>query len=270
MAGVILFGPLLLQGYFLLSSRAVLAGGLMPNMDQFAAFQGTLPGYLCAAAISGSWAGIVALVAGTLSPIPLTRRLGLGRSRLGRLAWIIVPLGALGLNQAIDAAFELSGFGHGAELQSMLSALAGARGAMLASAVLIVGALSATCEELFFRGYLQRRLVARFGPAAGIVVASLLFGIAHWDVHHSLFAFSFGLFVGLASWAADSLWPAVLAHVVNNTVAVLALVLGLDFEKPWVALVTGVLACALASAWILRRGPRRAQAPPQVPETSFA
>ena len=244
----------------------MLAGGLMPNMEQFVAFQSTLPGYLVAAAITASWAGMVALVAGTLSPLPLTRRLGLGRSRLGRLAWVIVPLGALGLNQAIDAVFELSGVGRGAELESMLSTLAGARGAMLGLAVLIVGALSATCEELFFRGYLQRRLVARFGPAIGIVIAAFLFGLAHWDVQHSLFAFLFGLFVGLAAWAADSLWPAVVAHVVNNTVAVLALVFGLEFEQPWIALGIGALACVLASAWILRH-----RAKPRVSETaSFA
>jgi len=53
LAGTFLFGPLLLQGYFLLSSRAVLAGGLMPNMDQYLAFQATLPGFLSAAAITG-------------------------------------------------------------------------------------------------------------------------------------------------------------------------------------------------------------------------
>ena len=269
--GMYLFGPLLLQGYFLLSSRAVLAGGLMPNMEQYLAFQGTLPGFLFAAAITGSWTGIVALVAGTLSPQPLTERLGLGRPRLGRLGWLVVPLGALGLNQAIDAAFGLSGLGRGDALEAVLGTLAGARGAMLALAVLIVGALSAACEELFFRGYLQRRLVGRFGPALGIVAASILFGLAHWDWQHSLFAFVFGLFVGLAAWAADSLWPAVFAHVVNNTVAVLALVLGLDLDRgigPWIALASGVLVAALATAWILRHRPHRPKMP--VPDPLFA
>ena len=101
----------------------------------------------------------------------------------------------------------------------------------------------------------------------GIVSAAFLFGLAHWDWHHSLFAFAFGLFVGLASWAADSLWPAMLAHVVNNTVAVLTLVLGLDFASPWIALGTGVLVAGLASAWLLRHGPRPS---PQVPDPSFA
>lgn len=260
LAGTFLFGPLLLQGYFLLSSRAVLAGGVLPNPDQVFAFYDTLPGFLVAAAVTGTWTGVVALVAGTLSPSTLSVRLGLGPSRLGRLGWLVVPLGALALNQGVDAAFAVSGFGRGDALESVLKTLAGARGPTVALAVLIVGALSATCEELFFRGYLQRRLVARFGPFAGILTASLLFGIAHWDWHHSLFAFAFGGFVGLAAWAADSVWPAVVAHVVNNTVSVVTLVLGLDFGTggtgAWIALVVGVLGTALAVWWMLRRGAR--------------
>ena len=255
LAGMFVFGPLLLQGYFLLSSRAVLAGGVMPNMEQVFAFETTLPGFLFSAAITGTWTGIVALVAGTLSPETLNRRLGLLPSRLGRAGWWIVPLGALGLNQAIDAAFEVTGFGRGDVLEGVLHTLAGARGTMLAVSVLIVGALSAACEELFFRGYIQRRLVARFGPPAGILAASFLFGLAHWDWHHSLFAFGFGVFVGLAAWAADSTWPAILAHVVNNTVSVVTLVLGVEMA-PWIALISGLLVAAFATAWIRRKRTR--------------
>lgn len=253
---MLVFGRLLLQGYFLLSSKAVLAGGLMPNADQVTAFESTLPGFLFAAAMTAAWTGTVALVAGTLSPIPLTRRLGLGSSKLGRAGWLIVPLGTLALNQAVDAAFTLSGFGRGDVLEELLKTLAGARGLMLAAAVLIVGALSATCEELFFRGYVQRRLVARLGPWAGILIAAFLFGLAHWDFHHSLFAFAFGVFVGLAAWAADSVWPAIAAHVVNNTVSVLTLVLGLNVS-PWIGLAVGTLVAAFAVVWILGRGARK-------------
>ncbi len=260
-AGTLALGPFLLQGYFLLSSRALLAGGLMQAQEQLDAYYGTLPGFLFAASIAGAWTGVLAIAAGLLSPQPLSQRLGLDRSRLGALGWWIVPLGALGLNQAVDGAFELSGFGRGDTLEGVLKLLAGARGPTLAASVLIVGALSATCEELFFRGYLQRRLVARWGPLAGILLASFLFGLAHWDWHHSLFAFAFGLFVGVAAWAADSTWPAIVAHVVNNTVSVLTLVLGWDIGAGssgalQVALLVGTLATLLATAWILRRAPR--------------
>jgi uncharacterized protein len=271
-AGTLAFGPFLLQGYFLLSSRALLAGGVMPAQEQVIAFYGTLPGFLFAATIAGTWTGVLALAAGLLSPSPLPLRLGLTRSRLGRLGWLVVPLGALALNQAVDAAFEVSGFGRGPALEGVLKMLAGARGPTLAIAVLVVGAISATCEELFFRGYLQRRLVARFGPAAGILVASFLFACAHWDWHHGLFAFAFGAFVGIAAWAADSTWPAIVAHVVNNTVSVLTLVLGMDVaadpaSTQWITLGLGLVAAVLAAGWIVRRAPRPR---PAAPEPSLA
>jgi hypothetical protein len=90
----------------------------MPNMEQYLAFQATLPGFLCAAAITGGWTGIVALVAGTLSPLPLTARLGLGRSRLGRLAGWWSPWARSGSTRRSTRAYELSGFGRGAVLES--------------------------------------------------------------------------------------------------------------------------------------------------------
>jgi membrane protease YdiL (CAAX protease family) len=259
--GTVALGPSVLTGYFLLSSRSILAGGLLPAQDQLIQFYDTLPGFLFAATISGGWTGVVALVAGMLSPVPLRERLGFLPSRLGAAGWWIVPLGALGLNQAVDAAFHLTGFGRGDALEALLKTLAGARGPTIALAVFVVGALSATCEELFFRGYLQRRLVLRFGPLVGVAVPALLFGLAHLDLHHALFALTFGLYVGAAAWAADSTGPAIAAHVVNNTVSVLTLVLGLDFGTDstggqWASLLIGGAVAAWALAWILRRAPR--------------
>lgn len=278
--GMVVLGRFVLQGYFLLSSRAVLAGGPLPGQDQFLAFYDTLSGFLFAATISAGWMGVVAIGAALLSPVPLGPRLGLTRSRLGRLGWILVPLGALALNQAVDAGFHLTGFGRGDALEDLLRKLAGARGPMLALSLLIVGTLSATCEELFFRGYLQRRLVARFGAVPGIVFPALLFGLAHFDLHHGLFAFLFGMFIGVAAWAADSTWPAIVAHVVNNTVSVLAQVVGLDTDPTspraqWLTLLLGTAGALAATAWIVRRGRHaralaRARADAPAPEESYA
>ncbi len=259
--GMIALGPFVLTGYFLLSSRSVLAGGLLPAPGQLDHFYGTLPGFLLAATIAAAWTGLVAIVAGVLSPVAVSKRLGFRRSRLGAAGWWIVPIGALGLSQAVDAAFQLTGFGRGDALEALLHTLAGARGPMVALSVLVIGALSATCEELFFRGYLQRRLVARYGAMVGIAVSAFLFGLAHGELHHAVFAFTFGLFIGASAWAADSLGPAIAAHVVNNTVSVVTLVLGLDdaTQSPaaqWLALLVGSAVALLALGWILRRAPR--------------
>jgi len=260
-AGMLALGEFVLQGYVMLSSRALLAGGVAPPPEQAGQFFATLPGLLLAGTLSAAWIGLVVLVCGALSPTPFPVRLGLLPGRLGPLAWIVVALGGLAVNQAVDATFHLTGFGRGPVLDEMMRALAGARGPALGLALLVIGVLSATCEELFFRGYLQRRLVARLGAAPGILLTALAFGLVHWDVHHSLFAFVFGLFLGWASYVADSTWPAIVAHAINNTTSVLALVLGLDDGATSALtqgflLIASVAVIALAIAWLARRAAR--------------
>jgi membrane protease YdiL (CAAX protease family) len=255
----------ILQGYVILSSRAVLAGGPL-GLDRLDAFYDTLPGILLSATLSATWVGIVALVAATLSPMALRARLGLNPTKIGAWTWALVAVGGLALNQGVDAAFSLVGGGRGEVLDQLMKTLSSARGPALALEVLVVGVLSATCEELFFRGFLQRRLVPRFGPWIGITVPALLFGIAHWDPHHSTFAFLFGLWIGYAAWIANSTWVAVFAHVVNNTVSVLTLAFGADdagaprSQHVFVLALAIVAVTAIAAA--LARRPRPAAVAP--------
>jgi NhaA family Na+:H+ antiporter len=234
----------------------------MPNADlEMIAFQSTLPGFLFAAAITAAWTGTVALVAGTLiadRPDPPART-SARRGSAGRLADRI-PLGTLALNQAIDAAFTLYRFGRGDVLEDMLRTLAGARGLMLVAAVLIVGALSAGCEELFFRGYVQRWLVARLGPVPGSSSRPSCSALAHWDWHHSLFAFAFGVFRRLSPRG----WPTACGPRSprtwsTTTVSVVTLVPG-SRSRLGSRCGHGVLVTVFATVWILRRhspaGPR--------------
>ncbi len=77
-----------------------------------------------------------------------------------------------------------------------------------------------TCvlEEAFFRGIIQRQLVARWGMWIGVLVASLIFGIAHlgggWLF--VMLATVAGVFYGLAYARSGRLWLAVLFHFAVN------------------------------------------------------
>lgn len=262
--GLVVLERWVLQGYVILSSRQVLAGGELPALQRLDAFYATLPGILLNATLSAAWIGTVALVAGALSPVPVAPRLGLVPPRLGGAAWALVPLGGLAVSQAVDHAFTLSGVGRGGAIDTILAAIASARGLSLGMTVLVIGVLSATCEELFFRGYLQRRLVLRVGPALGIALPAALFALAHGDAQHGAFAFAFGVFVGWAAWVEGSTWIAIAAHVANNTASVLASAFGVDDTGGPPAgqrIVLGVsLAVAVAvAAWLARRA-RRARA----------
>lgn len=88
--------------------------------------------------------------------------------------------------------------------------------------------LLVTClaEELVFRALLQRWLAATFGPVRGLLLASLLFGLAHLPagVGFAGLAGLAGVGYGLAfHCSGNRLWPAVLLHGALNTLHLLLL-----------------------------------------------
>jgi membrane protease YdiL (CAAX protease family) len=97
-------------------------------------------------------------------------------------------------------------------------------------AVLVICVGAPLIEELFFRGLLQNRLVARFGVGVGIPVASVLFGAAHlvgWQGYSTFvqaWAVTFGgIVLGVTYHYSKRLGTSIIAHGLFNVVAVVAL-----------------------------------------------
>ncbi|MEM1414192.1 MAG: CPBP family intramembrane glutamic endopeptidase [Myxococcota bacterium] len=118
-------------------------------------------------------------------------------------------------------------------------------------------------EEIFFRGLVQRALGRR---ALAVHVSAITFALIHADPHHVIGVVPIGYFLAWVAFRADSTWPTILAHVVNNAMAVLAVrALGTDLgEVPplWV-LPVGWAACAACVAVVLRT----TSGPPAGPDT---
>ncbi len=74
-------------------------------------------------------------------------------------------------------------------------------------------------EELFFRGYLQRRLLERWSPWVAILVTAILFTLAHGLTPVILLTvFPVALWLGILSWRSNSLWPGCLSHAGMNLI----------------------------------------------------
>jgi len=77
-----------------------------------------------------------------------------------------------------------------------------------------------TCvaEEALFRGFIQQKLTNKYGAYIGVVVASLLFGLAHFAGGPLLIVFASlaGLGYGLIFHITGRLWAAVLVHFLFN------------------------------------------------------
>lgn len=78
-------------------------------------------------------------------------------------------------------------------------------------------------EELFFRGFLSRGLIARHGLFWGTFFAAFLFGAVHIHPIQASGAFLLGLTLQFVFLTTRSLWGAVILHTANNTLAFAAM-----------------------------------------------
>ncbi|MFO0551819.1 MAG: CPBP family intramembrane glutamic endopeptidase [Polyangiaceae bacterium] len=146
-------------------------------------------------------------------------RLGPGR----RPAWHVAvgALGALALSGLCGAAashvpqksFALDLF------DSTLSKL-GTPGLVLATAA--IGLAAPVAEELFFRGFVQTRLAARWPRGLGVLISAVAFGVFHLDLVQGTVAAVLGIYLGWIVERTGSIRTSIAAHAVNNLFAVLA------------------------------------------------
>ena len=101
------------------------------------------------------------------------------------------------------------------------------------------------CEEVLFRGYILRAFEKSWGIVAGVVVSGIIFGMFHLQLGNILPLATLGILLGLMTWLSGSIWPAVLAHFINNGSAV---VLGVNFPE---LLFSDISAESLPPVWVL-------------------
>ena len=87
-------------------------------------------------------------------------------------------------------------------------------------------------EELFFRGFLSRGLLAHHGPWLGTLITAFYFGAIHLHPIQACGAFALGLALQFVFLTTRSLWGAILLHTANNAVAFLAMRYGHLFPIP--------------------------------------
>ena len=82
--------------------------------------------------------------------------------------------------------------------------------------MIFIAIISGVAEEIFFRGVVQSQI--------GIWLSSLVFGLAHiWKktaILYGIYAALIGFVFGAMYIATGNLWVPILAHVVNNFVAI--------------------------------------------------
>ncbi len=86
----------------------------------------------------------------------------------------------------------------------------------LLPSLLMSAMVAGISEEAGFRGYMQGPLERRYGPAMGIAITSIVFGLAHLThgafVPAILFDIGWGALYGLLTYQSGSIVPAIVLH----------------------------------------------------------
>jgi membrane protease YdiL (CAAX protease family) len=199
------------------------AGGRVAHLQAEATrFAFSAPGVMTAAVVSATVLALDALVTARLLGRDVAARLRLGPTRATPVGVLAAVAGMAGLSLAAGAAADRLGVRHEGTMEDIARALAHASPAGVVLAVLTIAVAPGIAEELFFRGLLQTRLVARLGRWGGIIAASLAFGLMHMDPVQSPLAFALGLFLGWVVERFGGIRPSIAAHAVNNAIFVAA------------------------------------------------
>ena len=124
--------------------------------------------------------------------------------------------------------------------------------------IITIGVLPGIGEELFFRGFFQRRMLQRYRPWVAIGVTSVVFGLFHITPHGIALATIIGVWLGVIAWRTNSIWPSACCHAfINsgwNVYQVGRFHWGIPTVPPiWFSIIGGavILAAFATSVWIL-------------------
>ncbi len=226
----------------------------------FFAIHLTLGGGLLASAVAQAVAFVVIPVAALRLHGVAPRQLGLERPPLlGMIGALVIGAGLwlIALRLALPI-IEATGSEQATrELSHRLLAPAMPLPLVIAANALAPG----LCEELLHRGMLLGALAPRLGRVAAIAITTVLFAALHLEPARMATAALLGLAAGILAVWARSVWPAVVLHGVNNTVA-LAVGAGIAPQlatairsHPFgsVTVAGGLCAAGFALAWIGRQ-----------------
>ncbi len=124
--------------------------------------------------------------------------------------------------------------------------------------MVFVVATPALFEEVFFRGYVQRRAEQGLGVVGGIILTGVIFGVFHLRLTQVLPLVLLGCYLAYVTWRTGSLWIAIVLHFLNNGLALSLSKWGPESIAdpeivPWSLVVGSTLAFAVCILLIHRR-----------------
>lgn len=87
--------------------------------------------------------------------------------------------------------------------------------------VFVVAVTPAICEEIFFRGYVQRTFEMKYTLLKSAFLTAIFFGLYHFHPYQIIPLISLGLYFGYTAYKSNSIFIPVILHFLNNFIAIL-------------------------------------------------
>jgi uncharacterized protein len=87
--------------------------------------------------------------------------------------------------------------------------------------ILVIAIVPAICEEVLFRGYIQRSFEYRMKPFYAALITALFFGLFHMNPYGIVPLVVLGLYFGFAAYTSNSIFIPMILHFLNNFTAVI-------------------------------------------------
>ncbi len=86
--------------------------------------------------------------------------------------------------------------------------------------IIMISILAPLLEEILVRGLVLRGYLLNYTPNKAIIASAILFGVIHMNPWQFIAGFISGLFLGYLYYKTKSLFPSILVHFINNSLAV--------------------------------------------------
>ena len=100
-------------------------------------------------------------------------------------------------------------------------------GGLAILSIVALAVVTPVAEEVFFRGFVLRGLVNRWGVVPGIFLSSVIFAALHFQPGVIFPVFVTGVLLGTLYWQTGSIWPGIGVHAAQNLIATVGIVAGL-------------------------------------------
>ncbi|HVO75875.1 MAG TPA: CPBP family intramembrane glutamic endopeptidase [Ignavibacteriaceae bacterium] len=87
--------------------------------------------------------------------------------------------------------------------------------------VSVIAVTPAICEEVMFRGFIQRSFEFKLRPLWAAFITAIFFGLYHFNIYGTIPLIALGFYFGFAAYTSNSIFIPMLLHFINNFIAVM-------------------------------------------------